>query len=138
MYIMESDGVLRSYRTHGLRALFFGPRIRDGKVIIRGRVYLVEPKRFFRRSYYPMFPYLGFVEREHWAVEYRGENPEPIDKFSPLPELPSPVHPRSIGSMMESWALSKLHHKGIDIITIAFLVSILMNVVMAVSLAIRG
>lgn len=136
-YMMESDGVLRCYQTHGLRAFVFGPKIKDGKIMIKGRMYLVNPRRFFRRAYYPRFPYFGFVERQHWASEYRWESPEAIDKHSAMPELPSPVNPKSIGSMLESWVFSKLHRKGLDIILIAFLSSIMVNVVLALSLAMR-
>ena len=142
VYLLLKEGLLRIWKTGGL-----GLKVEQGWVNLPGYgAYHLDPHKFVRRPYRPLwqffFPFVVFIpplwklRTEEWAVFFLEGNPEPLD----LAGKETGSENRTawkIQALRDARAVRQLLAVQPNWIVLVLVLSVLVNGVMAVGLAVK-
>lgn len=137
IYVLGLDKLERVYTISESRYNPFAYHVKDGFVTIGPNAYRVNKKYFFRKRHRPIFPYFKLKWVEFFALRYREGNPEPIDMDNTREEVPALLRPKAIGALLETRAISSLHKKPFDMISLLLMTSVFFNFILILGLIFR-
>jgi len=82
IYVRCLDGVTRVWKVTLLTKWFL--KMRGGWFTVRGARYHIDPEKYERHAYRPIFPTLRLVEKYRWASYYHEGHEEPFKLSAPM------------------------------------------------------
>ena len=81
IYVRCLDGVLRTWKVTLLNR--WALKMRGGWFTVRGGRYHIDPAKYERRAFRPMFPHFRLIEKYEWVSFYHEGHEEPFRLTEP-------------------------------------------------------